>query len=113
MKDYSVEPSRARPGARLRRDVSERNLPMLQKNSRAIGLANEPIGILPNGTINVVKIDDPPFEPTVYDARGVTLLEPGRSRASTGEKRRLRGELARPEPLSELAHLKSRGGLPP
>jgi hypothetical protein len=49
---------------------------MLQKNSGAIGLANEPIGILPNGTINVVKIDDPPFEPTVYDDRGVRLPEP-------------------------------------
>jgi len=49
---------------------------MLRKNSRAIGLANEPIGMLPDGTLNVVKIDDPPFEPRVYDDQGVTLLEP-------------------------------------
>jgi hypothetical protein len=85
MNDHSVEPSRARPSARLGRDVSERNLPMPQKNSRAIGLANEPIGILPNGTINVVEIDDPPFEPTVYDDRGARMPKRDRgARQQTG-----------------------------
>jgi hypothetical protein len=84
MKDHSVEPSRARPSARLGRDVSERNLPMLQKNSRAIGLANEPIGILPNGTINVVKIDDPPFKPNVYDRQGRLLADPDQEALADG-----------------------------
>jgi len=84
MNDHSVEPSRARPSARLGRDVSERNLPMLQKNSRAIGLANEAIGILPNGTINVVKIDDPPYRPNVYDRQGRLLADPDQEALADG-----------------------------
>jgi hypothetical protein len=48
-------------------------------------LPDEPIGILPDGTLNVVKIDDPPFEPMVYDDRGARMPEPDRgARQQTG-----------------------------
>jgi hypothetical protein len=33
-------------------------------------LPNEPIGMLPDGTLNVVKFDDPPFEPLIIDDLG-------------------------------------------
>lgn len=77
MKNSSVEPARARLSARLRLHVSERVSALLQKN-RAPGRPNEPIGMLPDGTLNVVKIDDPPFKPTVYDDLGVPVLNPDR-----------------------------------
>jgi hypothetical protein len=31
---------------------------------------NDPIGILPNGKLNVVNADDPPFHPNVVDEEG-------------------------------------------
>jgi hypothetical protein len=34
------------------------------------------LGLLPNGTINIVKIDDPPFTPEVYDRDGRTVRDP-------------------------------------
>jgi hypothetical protein len=33
-------------------------------------LPNDPIGILPDGSLNVVKADDPPFHPNIVDDRG-------------------------------------------
>jgi hypothetical protein len=36
---------------------------------------DEPIGILPDGTINFVKVDDPPFEPKVCDSEGRLLSD--------------------------------------
>jgi hypothetical protein len=38
-------------------------------------LPDEPIGILPDGTLNVIKIDDPPFQPKVVDDRGAPVPE--------------------------------------
>jgi hypothetical protein len=40
-------------------------------------LPNEPIGMLPDGTLNIVKIDDPPFTPLIVDDLGRALLRPG------------------------------------
>jgi hypothetical protein len=31
---------------------------------------NDPIGILPDGSLNVVKFDDPPFRPIIIDEEG-------------------------------------------
>lgn len=43
-------------------------------------LPNEPIGILPDGSINIVAVDDPPFQPTVLNNQGEpidhALVEP-------------------------------------
>jgi hypothetical protein len=36
---------------------------------------DDPIGILPDGTINIVKVDDPPFKPKVYDSEGRLLSD--------------------------------------
>ncbi len=33
-------------------------------------LPNEPIGMLPDGTLNIINIDDPPFEPLIVDELG-------------------------------------------
>jgi len=47
---------------------------MSPKNSRALRL-NKPIGMLLDGKINIIKIDDPPFKPTVLDDSGVPLTD--------------------------------------
>jgi hypothetical protein len=36
-------------------------------------LPNDPIGILPNGSLNVVKAGDPAFRPIVVDDEGKVL----------------------------------------
>jgi hypothetical protein len=36
---------------------------------------NDSIGILPNGKLNIVNADDPPFRPIVVDERG-RVIEP-------------------------------------
>jgi hypothetical protein len=32
-------------------------------------LPTDPIGFLPDGTINIVSLDDPPFRPTIIDSQ--------------------------------------------
>jgi hypothetical protein len=36
---------------------------------------HHPIGMLPDGTINYVKADDPPFRPKVYNDQGRLLSD--------------------------------------
>lgn len=36
-------------------------------------LENHGIGMLPNGTLNIVKESDPPFQPEIVDVLGRTL----------------------------------------
>lgn len=38
-----------------------------------------PIGMLPDGTLNIVKLDDPPFRPQLVDVNGHPLddITPG------------------------------------
>ena len=40
------------------------------RKKRISTLPNEPIGLLPDGSINFVSIDDPPFRPLVLNEQG-------------------------------------------
>jgi hypothetical protein len=39
-------------------------------------LEDWPIGMLPDGTLNIVNVDDPPFKPMVIDNLGNLILNP-------------------------------------
>jgi len=44
-------------------------MPSEQRRPHFSTLPNEPIGVLPDGSINVVKMNDPPFQPEILDGR--------------------------------------------
>jgi hypothetical protein len=46
------------------------------KNAAGCIVQNEPIGLLPDGTINIVKAGDPPFKPEVFDREGRLVSDP-------------------------------------
>lgn len=46
---------------------------------------NEPIGLLPGGPINLVKADDRPFRPEVYDRKGRLISDPDDERSTEGK----------------------------
>ena len=68
------------PGA-FRNQRTDLEEPIMDKDPKKIAVAESagtmtdddwPIGLLPDGSLNIVDPDDPPFEPTVVDC----LIEP-------------------------------------
>ena len=65
---------------KARRDIvvefipGRREAPMSKRIATST-FPDDPIGILPGGTINVVKASDPPFKPKVYDSEGRLLSD--------------------------------------
>jgi hypothetical protein len=52
-----------------------RSLHALPKRVDYDAYYDHPTGMLPDGTINLVKADDPPFKPKVYDNHGRLLSD--------------------------------------
>lgn len=45
-------------------------MPRRKRKPHVSTLPNEPIGMLADGSINIVAIDDPPFQPQVINRQG-------------------------------------------